>query len=149
MEQLEYYQLLRKGSSSVETSPLSTAGRKWISSATEVVSRRTPQSFFLTLVDGRQQERQPMHRCALREEQWLKIKGMLPSWERQFGGTAPDIRSFGDTAIFRYRTSIPWRDLPGRYRHSNSTHNPVVTRHSRLVNPHPGPSVRFAVRRPN
>ena len=63
-----------------------------------------------------------MHRYALRDDQWLRIKHMLPSREGHVGGTAPDNRLFVDAVIFRYRTSIPWRDLPGRYGHWKSTH---------------------------
>lgn len=63
-----------------------------------------------------------MHRHALRDDQWLRIKDMLPGREGYVGGTAPDNRLFVDAVIFRYRTSIPWRDLPGRYGHWKSTH---------------------------
>jgi transposase len=63
-----------------------------------------------------------MHRYALRDDQWLRIKDMLPGREGHVGGTAPDNRLFVDAVIFRYRTSIPWRDLPGRYGHWKSTH---------------------------
>lgn len=63
-----------------------------------------------------------MHRYALRDDQWLRIKDMLPGREGYVGGTAPDNRLFVDAVIFRYRTSIPWRDLPGRYGHWKSTH---------------------------
>ena len=63
-----------------------------------------------------------MHRYALRDDQWLRIKDMLPGREGHVGGTAPDNRLFVDAVIFRYRTSIPWRDLPERYGHWKTTH---------------------------
>ena len=63
-----------------------------------------------------------MHRYGLRDDQWLRIKDMLPGREGHVGGTAPDNRLFVDAVIFRYRTSIPWRDLPGRYGNWKSTH---------------------------
>jgi transposase len=71
---------------------------------------------------GQQQGGRPIHRYALRDDQWLRIKDMLPGREGHVGGTAPDNRLFVDAVIFRYRTSIPWRDLPGRYGHWKSTH---------------------------
>jgi len=63
-----------------------------------------------------------MHRYALRDDQWLRIKDLLPGREGHVGGTAPDNRLFVDAVIFRYRTSVPWRDLPERYGHWKSTH---------------------------
>ena len=53
-----------------------------------------------------------MHRYALRDDQWLKIKDVLPGREGHVGGTAADNRLFVDAVIYRYRTGIPWRDLP-------------------------------------
>ena len=63
-----------------------------------------------------------MHRFALRDDQWLRIKSMLPGREGHVGGTAPDNRLFVDAVLFRYRTSVPWRDLPERFGHWKSTH---------------------------
>ena len=56
-----------------------------------------------------------MQRYALRDDQWTKIKDFLPGREGHVGGTAPDNRLFVDAVIYRYRTGIPWRDLPERY----------------------------------
>ena len=53
-----------------------------------------------------------MHRYALRDDQWDKIKDFLPGREGHVGGTAADNRLFVDAVIYRYRTGIPWRDLP-------------------------------------
>ena len=58
-----------------------------------------------------------MHRYALRDDQWDKIKDFLPGREGHVGGTAADNRLFVDAVIYRYRTGIPWRDLPERYGH--------------------------------
>jgi hypothetical protein len=55
------------------------------------------------------------HRYALRDDQWDKIKDFLPGREGHVGGTAADNRLFVDAVIYRYRTGIPWRDLPERY----------------------------------
>ena len=56
-----------------------------------------------------------MHRHALRDDQWIKIKDFLPGREGHVGGTAQDNRLFVDAVIFRYRTGVSWRDLPDRF----------------------------------
>jgi transposase len=56
-----------------------------------------------------------MHRHALRDDQWLKIKDFLPGREGHVGGTAANNRLFVDAVIFRYRTGVAWRDLPERF----------------------------------
>jgi hypothetical protein len=52
---------------------------------------------------------------ALRDDQWTKIKDFLPGRDGHVGGTAPDNRLFVGAVVYRYRTGIPWRDLPARY----------------------------------
>ena len=63
-----------------------------------------------------------MQRYALRDDQWTKIKDFLPGREGHVGGTAADNRLFVDAIIYRYRTGIPWRDLPERYGDWKATH---------------------------
>jgi transposase len=63
-----------------------------------------------------------VHRYALRDDQWDKIKDFLPGREGHVGGTAADNRLFVDAVIYRYRTGIPWRDLPERYGYWKATH---------------------------
>src|SRR5215468_2912329 len=63
-----------------------------------------------------------MYRYALRDDQWDKIKDFLPGREGHVGGTAADNRLFVDAVIYRYRTGIPWRDLPERYGHWKAVH---------------------------
>ena len=63
-----------------------------------------------------------MLRYALRDDQWVKIKDVLPGRAGHVGGTAADNRLFVDAVIFRYRTGIPWRDLPVRYGAWKPTH---------------------------
>src|SRR5262249_2396875 len=46
----------------------------------------------------------------------------LPGREGHVGGTAADNRLFVDSVIYRYRTGIPWRDLPERYGHWKAVH---------------------------
>ena len=63
-----------------------------------------------------------MHRYALRDDQWDRIKDFLPGREGHVGGTAADNRLFVEAIIYRYRTGIPWRDLPERFGHWKATH---------------------------
>jgi transposase len=63
-----------------------------------------------------------MHRYALRDDQWDRIKDFLPGREGHVGGTAADNRLFVEAIIYRYRTGIPWRDLPERFGDWKATH---------------------------
>ena len=63
-----------------------------------------------------------MQRYALRDDQWAEIQGFLPGRDGHVGGTAPDNRLFVDAIVYRYRTGIPWRDLPERYGKWKPTH---------------------------
>jgi transposase len=63
-----------------------------------------------------------MQRYALRDDQFTKIEGFLPGRAGHVGGTATDNRLFVDAVIYRYRTGIPWRDLPERYGDWKPTH---------------------------
>jgi transposase len=56
-----------------------------------------------------------MRRYALRDDQWEKIKGLLPGREGHVGVTAKDNRLFVEAVLYRYRAGIPWRDLPDRF----------------------------------
>jgi transposase len=58
---------------------------------------------------------QSMERFGLRDDQWDRIKDFLPGRESHVGGTAADNRRFVDAVPYRYRTGIPWRDLPARF----------------------------------
>ena len=53
-----------------------------------------------------------MSRYALRDDQWERIKEMLPGRKETVGVTAKDNRLFLDGVLYRYRAGIPWRDLP-------------------------------------
>ena len=63
----------------------------------------------------------------LRDDQWDRIKDILPGRAGSVGVTAADNRRFVDAVIHRYRTGIPWRDLPESFGPWNNTHR----RHSR------------------
>ncbi|GAA4327303.1 hypothetical protein Pssp01_30530 [Pseudomonas sp. NBRC 100443] len=53
-------------------------------------------------------------RYALRDDQWDRIHGLLPSRAGHVGVTAKDNRRFVGTALYRYQASIPgWGCLNG------------------------------------
>ena len=56
-----------------------------------------------------------MRRYGLRDDQWERIKDLLPGRKGHVGGTAPNNRLFVEAVIYRYRAGIPWRDLPERF----------------------------------
>jgi transposase len=66
-------------------------------------------------------------RYALRDDQWERIKDLLPGREGTVGVTAIDNRLFVEAVLYRYRAGIPWRDLPSRFGDFRVVH----TRHSR------------------
>lgn len=55
------------------------------------------------------------HRYALRDDQWDRIKDFLPGRKGSVGRTAKNNRLFVEAILYRYRTGIPWRDLPERF----------------------------------
>ena len=63
-----------------------------------------------------------MRRYSLRDDQWDRIKGLLPGRDGHVGVTAKDNRLFVDGVIYRYRAGIPWRDLPERFGHWKAVH---------------------------
>lgn len=54
-------------------------------------------------------------RYALRDDQWERIKDLLPGRAGSVGVTAKDNRLFVEAVLYRYRAGIPWRDLPERF----------------------------------
>ena len=54
-------------------------------------------------------------RYALRDDQWEQIKDLLPGRTGTVGVTAKDNRLFVEAVLYRYRSGIPWRDLPERF----------------------------------
>src|SRR4051794_38461699 len=55
-----------------------------------------------------------MRRYALRDDQWDRIKDLLPGRPGSVGVTAADNKLFVEAVLYRYRAGIPWRDLPDR-----------------------------------
>ncbi len=68
-----------------------------------------------------------MRRYALRDDQWDRIKDILPGIDGHVGVTAKDNRLFVEAVLYRYRAGIPWRDLPERFGDFRVVH----LRHSR------------------
>ena len=71
-----------------------------------------------------------MQRFGLRDDQWDRIRDLLPGQEGHRGVTAADNRRFVEAVLYRYRTGIPWRDLPERFgksRHGAPERNFQIT----------------------
>ena len=60
------------------------------------------------------------HRHAIRDEDWDRIKDLLPGREGLPGVTARDNRLFIDAVLWIAKTGAPWRDLPERFGPWNS-----------------------------
>ena len=56
-----------------------------------------------------------MRRYGLRDDQWERIRELLPGREGHVGVTAKDNRRFVEAVLYRYRAGVPWRDLPERF----------------------------------
>jgi transposase len=68
-------------------------------------------------------------RYALRDDQWDRIKDLLPGRPGSVGVTAKDNRLFVEAVLYRYRAGIAWRDLPERFGDFRVAH----LRHSRWI----------------
>ena len=63
-----------------------------------------------------------MRRYGLRDDQWDRIRDLLPGREGYVGGNAKDNRLFIEAVLYRFRTGCPWRDLPERFGHWKAVH---------------------------
>src|SRR6201986_5449865 len=63
-----------------------------------------------------------MHRYGLRDDQWDRIKHLLPGQPGWVGVTAADNRLFVEAVLYRYRAGIPWRDMPEGFGGWNNVH---------------------------
>jgi transposase len=61
-----------------------------------------------------------MHRHAIADDDWDRIKDLLPGRPGQHGGLARDNRLFVDAVLYVARTGIPWADLPARFGKPNT-----------------------------
>ena len=62
-----------------------------------------------------------LRRHAISDEQWGRIKDLLPGRPGIRGRTAMDNRLFVDAVLWIGKTGAPWRDLPERFGDWNST----------------------------
>ena len=60
------------------------------------------------------------HRHAIADEDWDRIKDLLPGRPGTPGVTAKDNRLFVDAVLWIAKTGAPWRDLPDRLGQCNS-----------------------------
>jgi transposase len=60
------------------------------------------------------------HRHAISDENWERIKDLLPGKKGDPGATARDNRLFIDAVLWIAKTGAPWRDLPERFGSWNS-----------------------------
>jgi transposase len=61
-----------------------------------------------------------LHRHAIADEKWNRIKGLLPGQAGHPGVTAKNNRLFVDAVLWIAKTGAPWRDLPERFGNWNS-----------------------------
>ena len=52
-----------------------------------------------------------MRRYGLHDDEWDRIKDLLPGRLGHVGVTAADNRLFVEAVLYRYRTGMPWRDF--------------------------------------
>lgn len=58
-----------------------------------------------------------MLRCILQEDQWKRLKNVLPGNDSDPGRSAYDNRLFLEAILWKVRVGAPWRDLPGEFGH--------------------------------
>jgi len=63
-----------------------------------------------------------MRRHELSDEQFERIKHILPGRKGHVGVTAKDNRIFINGVLWIFKTGAPWRDLPERYGHWKNIH---------------------------
>jgi transposase len=61
------------------------------------------------------------HRHAISDDDWARIKDLLPGRSGGHGKVAKDNRRFINAILWIGKTGAPWRDLPERLGHWNST----------------------------
>ena len=64
----------------------------------------------------------PVKRYELSDQQWERIKDLLPGRTDTIGVTAKDNRQFVNGVLWILRSGSPWRDLPERYGDWKNTH---------------------------
>lgn len=56
-----------------------------------------------------------LRRHELNDEQWERIRDLLPGQPGKHGDNAYDNRRFVNAVFWIAKTGAPWRDLPGRF----------------------------------
>ena len=59
-------------------------------------------------------------RFVLSDAVWEKVAPLLPGKATDPGATGKDNRLFLEAVLWRVRTGVPWRDLPGEFGKGNS-----------------------------
>lgn len=59
-------------------------------------------------------------RHALTDEQWDRIRDLVPGKAGDRGQTGKDNRLFIDAVLYVLKTGVPWRDMPERFGNWNS-----------------------------
>ena len=54
-------------------------------------------------------------RSVLNEQQWERIRPLLPPHRGPIGKKGRNHRLFIEAILYRYRTGCPWRDLPEKF----------------------------------
>lgn len=62
----------------------------------------------------------PRRRYEITDEDWERIRDLLPGKEGDPGRTAEDNRRFINAALWIARTGAPWEDLPERFGKANT-----------------------------
>lgn len=60
------------------------------------------------------------NRHALTDEQWDRIKDLVPGKDGDPGRSGSNNRLFIDAVLYVLKTGVPWRDLPERFGNWNS-----------------------------
>lgn len=63
-----------------------------------------------------------MARLRLRNDQWERIRELLPGKSTDPGATADDNRRFVEAVLWILRTGSPWRDLPAELGNWHTTY---------------------------
>ena len=87
-----------------------------------VLNQGIPRERRQCFMGGQRDLELTMRRYALRDDQWDRIKDLLPGREGHVGVTAKDNRLFVEAALYRYRAGIAWRDLPERFGDPETIH---------------------------
>jgi transposase len=61
-----------------------------------------------------------LHRHAISDADWARVKNLLPGRPGQSGWLGRDNRLFLDAVLWIGKTGAPWRDLPERFGNWNS-----------------------------